>query len=61
MVCIYLISNNSLTEKRAMEEGISIHSFGTKQKFTELMKNIIPLFVKLMPQIVISITHLIGK
>lgn len=48
------VTKNSLTEKRAIDEGISIYSFNTKVSFNELMKNIFPLFDKLTPKIVIS-------
>lgn len=48
------VSKNSLTEKRAVKEGILIHSFDTRQKFKELMRKIYPIFEQIKPKIVIS-------
>lgn len=52
---VYLfVTKDSLTEKRAVDEGISIFSFDTRQKYNDLMKNIYPIFDQLKPQVVIS-------
>lgn len=48
------VSKDSLTEKRAKEDGILIHSLDSRQKFKELMNKIIPLFEQAKPGIVIS-------
>ncbi|HEX7358105.1 MAG TPA: glycosyltransferase, partial [Ignavibacteriaceae bacterium] len=47
------VSKNSLTEKRAMEQEIPVHSF-RPQKFSELMKNIYPIFNQFKPKVVVS-------
>ncbi len=47
------VSKGSLTERRAIEQGIPVHSFQV-QKFNELMKNIYPIFDHFKPEIVIS-------
>jgi len=48
------VSKDSLTEKRAKEDGILIHSIDSKQKFKDLIKKIVPLFEQLNPNVVIS-------
>ena len=47
------VSKGSLTERRAIEQGIPMHSFQV-QKFNELMKNIYPIFEQFNPEVVIS-------
>lgn len=47
------VSKNSLTEKRAIEQEIPVHSF-QPQKFNELMKNIYPIFDQFKPKVVVS-------
>jgi glycosyltransferase involved in cell wall biosynthesis len=48
------VSEDSLTEKRAIEEGINIFSLDPRQKFKELMVKVFPLFELYTPRIVIS-------
>lgn len=48
------VTKDSLTEKRAVDEGIIIHSFNTEENFNDLLKSIFQLFDQLMPKIVIS-------
>ena len=48
------VSKNSLTEKRAIENGLNIVSLDDSKKFKELILEIIPHFKKEKPRIVIS-------
>lgn len=48
------VSENSLTEKRAKEDGLIVHSINSNQKFGEIFKKILPIFESEQPAIVIS-------
>ncbi len=48
------VSENSLTEKRAREDKLIVHSIDSNQKFSETFKKILPIFESERPDIVIS-------
>ncbi|QQS37901.1 MAG: glycosyltransferase family 4 protein [Ignavibacteriales bacterium] len=48
------VSENSLTEKRATEDNLIVHSINSNQKLNEILKKILPVFSAEHPAVVIS-------
>jgi len=49
-----IVSQNSLTEKRAKEMGVNVYGISTKKKFKTLFTEVDQFFQKINPQVVIS-------